>query len=153
MLSFILLQRHFRFEVTANDFQAYIVLLGGSKFSKKPGIDHLFSFVSDEAGKVFSSNLKGAASKNFSEGGAPRPLFSLLHFSMNPVIGDSNRGLACTVPQCISSTHACRASCQYSNFPVQHGHLFRKFIGTEAIERSDENSVIVGILSFYDPRN
>ena len=47
----------------------------------KPGID-------DEAEKVFSSNLKGEASKNFSGCGAPRPSFSLSHFSMNPVIGD-----------------------------------------------------------------
>ena len=30
LLSFILLQKHFRFEVTTNDSQAYIVLLGSS---------------------------------------------------------------------------------------------------------------------------
>ena len=46
-----------------------------------PGID-------DKAEKVFSSNLKGVGSKNFSGGSAPRPPFSLSHFSMNPVIGD-----------------------------------------------------------------
>ena len=69
MLSFILLQRHFRFKVTANDFQAYIVLLGSSKFSKKPGID-------DEAEKVFSSNLKGVANKNFLGVQPPDPVLS-----------------------------------------------------------------------------
>ena len=30
VLSFIILQKHFRFKIIANDFQAYIVLLGSS---------------------------------------------------------------------------------------------------------------------------
>ena len=64
MLSFILLQRHFRFKVTANDFQTYIALLGSSLFSRRAGMD-------DEAEKVFSSNLKGVASKKFSGGSPP----------------------------------------------------------------------------------
>ena len=81
MLSFILLQRHFSFKVIANDFQAYIVLLGSSEFSKRRGVD-------GEAEKVLSSNLKGVASKSFSGGSATRPPFSLSHFSTNPVIGD-----------------------------------------------------------------
>ena len=42
----------------------------------------------------------------------------------------------------------CYASCKYSNLPVRHSLLFRKFknefIGTEAMKRSNENSVIVG---------
>ena len=33
------------------------------------------------------------------------------------------------------------------------GNLEMNFIGTEAMKRSNENSVIVGILSFYDPPN
>ena len=73
------------FKVTANDFQEYIVLLGSSYFSKKPGIV-------DGTEKAFSSSLKGAGRKNFSGGGAPRPPFCIFHFNMNPVIGDVNRG-------------------------------------------------------------
>ena len=33
------------------------------------------------------------------------------------------------------------------------GNLEMNFIGTEAMKRSNENSVIVRILSFYDPLN
>ena len=33
------------------------------------------------------------------------------------------------------------------------GNLEMDFIGTEAMKRSNENSVIVGILSFYNPPN
>ena len=33
------------------------------------------------------------------------------------------------------------------------GNLEINFIGTEAMKRSNENSVIVGILSFCDPPN
>ena len=33
------------------------------------------------------------------------------------------------------------------------GNLEMNFIGTEAMKRSNENSVIVGILSFSDPLN
>ena len=33
------------------------------------------------------------------------------------------------------------------------GNLEVNFIGIEAMKRSNENSVIVGILSFYDPPN
>ena len=33
------------------------------------------------------------------------------------------------------------------------GNLEMNFIVTEAMKRSNENSVIVGILSFYDPPN
>ena len=33
------------------------------------------------------------------------------------------------------------------------GNLEMNFIGTEAMKRSNENSVIVEILSFYDPPN
>ena len=46
------------------------------------------------------------------------------------------------------------------NIPIfQHdmiiylGNLEMNFIGTEAMKRSDENSLIVAILSFYDPPN
>ena len=33
------------------------------------------------------------------------------------------------------------------------GNIEMNVIGTEAMKRSNENSVIVGILSFYDPPN
>ena len=33
------------------------------------------------------------------------------------------------------------------------GNLEMNFIGTEAMKRSNESSVIVGTLSFYDPPN
>ena len=33
------------------------------------------------------------------------------------------------------------------------GNLEMNFIGTEAMKRLNENSVIVGFLSFYDPPN
>ena len=48
-----------RFIVTTNDLQVCIVFLRSSSFSTRVVID-------DEAGKAFSSCLKGMASKNFS---------------------------------------------------------------------------------------
>ena len=51
-------------------FQVYTVFLLSRSFSTRFGID-------DEAEKVFSSSLKGVAGKDFSEGFAPRPPFSL----------------------------------------------------------------------------
>ena len=67
-----------------------------------------------------------------------------------------DRGLANTFPQCISSTHAPVAhpvNIQIFQYDMVFylGNLEMNFIGTEAMKRSNENSVIVGILSFYDP--
>ena len=57
----------------------------------------------------------------------------------------------------MSSTHAVAHPVNIQIFQyhmvIYLGNLEMNFIGTEAIKRSNENSVIVGNLYFYDPPN
>ena len=49
-------------------------------------------------------------------------------------------------------THPANIQIFQYDMVVYLGHLDMNFIGTEAMKRSNENSVIVGILSFNDPQ-
>ena len=57
----------------------------------------------------------------------------------------------------MSSTHAVAHPVNIQIFHydmvIYLGNLEMNFIGTETIKRSNENSVIVGNLFFYDPPN
>ena len=88
----------------------------------------------DGGEKAFSSNLKGVASKKFIGGSAPRPPFSLFHFNMNP---------ANTFPKCIANQYAMVFSCRKFRNEIRRHRVMK---------RPNENSVIIGILSFYDPQ-
>ena len=75
---------------------------------------------------------------------------------MNPVLGEYNLGLANTSPP-LYITHA-RLVAHLVNIQILQydmviyvGHLDMNFIGTEAMKRSTDTSVIVVILYFYDP--
>ena len=136
----------FSLNFTANDVHTFIVFLASSWFSKRLGID-------DNVENVFSSILKGVASKLFLGALPPDPC--LFHFSMNTIISDYYQGLsASTFPKFMSGKHTL-FQLNYQNFQYDmtfySGNLEMNFIVTGVTKRSNEKPVIVGILSFCDP--